>query len=125
MYLPHKYLAKAINTKIKGSSIGYRTHGALPRVEVHSWDTTPEGEKTNIDWACTCIIEVISESTDVVESLTMIEKIRTNIDETLTVEHFYIWQVVWEILTEMEEVDDNHKHLFRQMQRVRFNLTTL
>ena len=48
------------------------------------------GEKTNIDWACTCIIEVISESTDVVESLTMIEKIRTNIDEALTVEHLHL-----------------------------------
>lgn len=121
IFLPHKYLAKALNTAIK--SLGYRTYGSLPRVEVHSWDTTPEGIKTLVEWAVTCIIEVISDNTDVAESLDMIEKIRENINETLNVEHFEVWNVTYETLTEIEEIDENNKHIFRQLQRVRFQVT--
>jgi hypothetical protein len=123
MYLPHKYLLKALVTKIKGLS--YKMDNSFPRVEIHSWDTTPEGEKTLVDWACTCIIEVVSNSTDVGESLDMVEAIRGAIDETMTVEHFTLWNVTFEILSQYEEIDENNKKIWRQLQRVRFNVSKI
>ena len=121
MYLPHKYLLKALVAKIK--TLGYTMDNTFPRVEIHSWDTTPEGEKTLVDWACTCIIEVISNTTDVAESLSIIEGIRSNIDESLVVENFNLWNVTWEMLSQYEEIDDNNKKIWRQLQRVRFNVS--
>jgi len=121
MYLPHKYLLKALVSKIK--SLGYKMDNSFPRVEIHSWDTTPEGEKTLVDWACTCIIEVISNTTDVAESLTIMEGIRDGINETMTVEHFTLWNVTWEMLSQYEEIDDNNKTIWRQLQRTRFNVS--
>lgn len=121
MYLPHKYLLKALVSKIK--SLGYKMDNSFPRVEIHSWDTTPEGEKTLVDWACTCIIEVISNTTDVAESLTIMEGIRDGINETMTVEHFTLWNVTWEMLSQYEEIDDNNKTIWRQLQRARFNVS--
>ena len=121
MYLPHKYLLKALVLKIKG--LGYTMDTSFPRVEIHSWDTTPEGEKTLVDWASTCIIEVVSNTTDVEESLGMIEVIRNAIDETMAVDNFTLWNVTWELLSQYEEIDENNKKIWRQLQRVRFNLS--
>lgn len=121
MYLPHKYILKALVAKIK--TLGYKMDTSFPRVEIHSWDTTPEGEKTLTDWACTCIIEVVSNNTDVEESLNMIEAIRNAVDETLSVDNFTVWNIVWETLSQYEEIDENNKKIWRQLQRVRINVT--
>ena len=121
MYLPHKYILKALVSKIK--TLGYKMDASFPRVEIHSWDTTPEGEMTLTDWACTCIIEVVSNDTDVEESLNMIEAIRNTVDETLSVDNFTVWNIVWETLSQYEEIDENNKKIWRQLQRVRINVT--
>lgn len=117
---PHKYLKQALQSKI--TTLGYRTFGSYPRVEVHSFDTTEGDEKANSNFVVTFIIEVVDSSTDSTTSLNMIEAIRAGIDETLTVTGFRVVVLQWELLNEIVEMTDTDLNIYRQIQRVRITL---
>ena len=116
-YTPHKYIKKAINTKL--TAIGYAKQNAFPRVEVHSFDTTPAGAKEDLEYEVTFIIEVIDENTSPSRSLDLIEDIRTKIDADLIIQGWKLVILNYELLTEIEEITDTDSNIFRQIQRVR------
>lgn len=118
MYLPQKYIQKAVNDKIK--SLGYSISGVttFPRVEVYDFITTPTGEKENIEWICTFLIDVIS--TDASTGLTILETIRNNFN--LTISHFENPLTVFEQHTEIDEEQDGLPIINRQLQRIRLHI---
>lgn len=115
MYLPQKYIQKAVNDKIK--SLGYSISGVttFPRVEVYDFITTPTGEKENTEWICTFLIDVIS--TDASTGLTILETIRNNFN--LTISHFENPLTIFEQHTEIDEEQDGLPIINRQLQRIR------
>lgn len=119
IYLPRTYLQKALVSKLK--SLGYSVSGVnvFPRVEVYDFDTTPTGEKVNKQWVVTFLFDVVSNESDPSEGLSILETIRKNISESLTVEHFKIYIWIWEQHTEIEEATENENMIIRQLQRVR------
>lgn len=123
MYLPQKYLHKALISKLK--TLGYSVSGlnTFPRVEVYNFDTTPTGEKVNKQWTVTFLFDCISAKTDPSESYTMLETIRNGFSESLTVDHFNIYLWIWDQHTDFMETSENDDIIFRQLQRVRLELT--
>lgn len=122
MKLPQKYIHPAVITKLL--ALGYAVDGlnTYPRVEVHSFDTTPTGDKGNKQHDVTFIIEVIDNDTDLARSIDMIENIRTNIDVSLTISGVRIIYIVWELLQTFEELTETDLTIQRQLQRVRFTI---
>lgn len=122
MKLPQKYIHPAVVTKLL--ALGYAVDGlnTYPRVEVHSFDTTPTGDKGNKQHDVTFIIEVIDNDTDLARSIDIMERIRTNIDVTLTISGVRIIYIVWELLQTFEELTETDLTIQRQLQRVRFTI---
>ncbi len=122
-YTPHKYIKKALVTKL--GQIGYAKKNGYPRVEVHSFDTTPAGAKEDLEYEVTFIIEAIDESTSPSASLDIIEDIRSKVDANLTIQGWKLVILNYELLTEIEEITDTDSNIFRQIQRVRTYLKKL
>jgi hypothetical protein len=122
MKLPQKYIHPAVIAKLL--ALGYAVDGlnTYPRVEVHSFDTTPTGDKGNKQHDVTFIIEVIDNDTDLARSIDIMERIRTNIDVTLTISGVRIIYIVWELLQTFEELTETDLTIQRQLQRVRFTI---
>ena len=122
MYTPHKYLDIALHAKVM--ALGYPTFGAsvYPRVEIHSFDTTPTGAKDGRQWEVTCLLDVISNSTNPAEADDIIEVLRGGITESLSVTGYTLVEVTWEILNTSEELDESTSFIQRRLQRVRFYL---
>lgn len=122
MNLPQKYIHKAIISKLK--TLGYVVDGLnYPRVEVYGFMTTPSGEKINKEWEVTFIIEAIDSANSPTRAMDMIENIRTNITESITVSNFSVLNVIWEQLEHFEEITENDYYIQRQIQRARFTVT--
>ena len=115
-YTPHKYLHKALVSKIK--NLGFATFGSFPRVEVYNFDVTPGAPKGINDYVVTCIVEVIDSGDDMTRSLDMIETLRTNLDEINIAGYDVIAEP--EILTTATETTDTDFIIYRQIQRMRF-----
>ena len=122
MYTPHKYLDQALHLKV--ASLGYLTYGATnyPRVEIHSFDTTPTGAKGDREWEATCLLDVISNSVNPSEADDIIEVLRGGINESLSVTGYTVVEVAWEMLNTSEEIDESTSFIQRRLQRVRFYL---
>lgn len=122
MYLPAKYLLKAINTKVK--ALGYSVTGVntFPRVEVYDFNTTPTGEKVNKQWVVTFLFDIVTNKSDSSDGYTILEAIRNDFDSSLSVSKFQIYIWVWEQHTEIQEATNNNDVITRQLQRVRVEL---
>ena len=122
MYTPHKYLDQALHSKVM--ALGYTTYGAstFPRVEIHSFDTTPTGAKGDREWEVTCLLDVISDSVSPAEADDIIEVLRGGINESLSVTGYTVVEVTWEMLNTSEEIDESTSFIQRRLQRVRFYL---
>ena len=122
MKLPQKYIHPAVITKLL--ALGYAVDGlnTYPRVEVHSFDTTPTGDKHNKQYDVTFIIEAIDSNTDPTRVIDIIERVRANIDVTLTISSFKIVYIIWELLQTFEELTETDLTIQRQLQRVRFTV---
>lgn len=120
IYTPHIEIKKAINTKL--NALGFPVVSTFPRVEVHSFDTTPGTEKNNWVYDVTFIIEVLDKATSPATSLSMISDIRGNLGENIDIVGYKVINFEYELLNELEETTDTEVIIWRQVQRVRINL---
>ena len=120
---PHIEIKKAINKRL--NELGYPIVQGFPRVEVHSFDTTPSGDKANIVYDVTFIVEVVDKSTSPATSLAMISNIRANLENGLTISGYNLVFLDYELLNEIEETTDTEDIIWRQIQRIRINLNKL
>lgn len=117
---PHIEIKKAINKKL--NELGYPIIQGFPRVEVHSFDTTPSGDKANIVYDVTFIVEVVDKATSPATSLNMISNIRANLEDGLQITGYNLVFLDYELLNEIEETTDTEESIWRQIQRIRINL---
>lgn len=117
---PHIEIKKAINKRL--NELGYPIVQGFPRVEVHSFDTTPSGDKANIVFDVTFIVEVVDKATSPSTSLNMISNIRANLEDGLQITGYNLVFLDYELLNEIEETTDTEESIWRQVQRIRINL---
>lgn len=114
---PHLELRKGLTTFVL--SKGYKMAG-FPRVEIYSFDTSNSLAKELDDFEITFVIEVVAN--DCSQSLSMIDNIRSSIENELTISNYKIVYLVKELLNEIEEITETELSIWRQIQRIRIKL---